>query len=245
MPAAPYGGQRLMKEFIKQEILYPENALENKIEGTVQLMISLDARGMTENISIYGSVDPELDREAIRIMQKILWEPALSMGSPVPDHVYQEIEFQIRKYERICRERGYSKPVYPHQPVDLSDRIYQPAETDSPPYPLFQEKGMTLSGFITSNIVYPEEAYRNDLSGTETVQFIVEPSGRISNIKSMTYLGAGFYEETIRLIKLLRWYPGIVQNTAVRVMMNISITFRQPQQGDFQYVPTFLNNSMQ
>lgn len=244
-PANPYGGHRMLREFIRQELVYPENALKNNVKGTVGLNMSIDEEGNTQDIIIFQSVDPELDAEALRIMRKIMWEPALYMGTPIADFVYTEIEFNPKKYGRYCRERGFVRPVYPRLPVDSSDRVFSPTAVDTLPRLLFEEEGMTLSRFISRHIEYPEEAMRNNLSGTETVHFIVEPSGRISNVQPTKHLGAGCCEETVRLVKLLKWYPGIHENKAVRVMMNISITFNLTQNSDFLYIPTFLNNSMQ
>ncbi len=65
----------------------------------------------------------------------------------------------------------------------------------------------------------------HNLSGTETVEFIVEASGRISNIRPIAHIGGGCCEEAVRLVKLLKWYPGIKGNMAVRTSVSINITF--------------------
>jgi TonB family protein len=242
--ALPYGGNRLLKEFIHEELVYPEDALAGKQEGVVQMIIYIDERGHTEKIDVIGSVSPQIDQEALRIMRKVLWEPATFIGQSISDEIFYEIDFNVKKYERICKERGYSQIIYLREPVDLSGRIFTAKEVDSIPHILFEDKKMTLSKFITEQIEYPKDAFLNDISGTETLFFIVEPSGRLSNIRPEKHLGGGCCEEAIRLVKLLKWYPGVRDDLSVRIMMNISITFNLQEGSEYQVIPAYLNTSL-
>jgi periplasmic protein TonB len=72
----------------------------------------------------------------------------------------------------------------------------------------------------------------------------VEPYGLISNVNVNDPLGAGCKEEAIRLVKLLRWMPGILNGKAVRVLMNLSITFNLNDKNKFEYQPNQASNSM-
>jgi TonB family protein len=242
--AKPFGGYRLLKEYIHEEIVYPPDALEQEKEGIVQLILLVDKTGEVNEIKVKQSVDPALDSEALRIIRKIRWEPATYMGMPIDDEIFYEIEFDRKKYGRICKERGYEQITYPRLPVDSSGKIYYPREIDSIPKILFADKKMTLTRFITDNIEYPPDAFLNDLSGTETIEFVVEPSGRLSNLQPQTHLGGGCCEEAVRLVKLLHWYPGIRDDRSVRVVMSISITFNLQQGSEYNVVPANLNSSL-
>jgi TonB family protein len=244
-PAAPYGGNRQLKEFIKEEMVYPAEALNKNIEGEVLISIHIGENGELLNMEILSSPDSLLEIEAIRILEKVLWYPANYMGTDIEDNQLLSIKFKIKKYRKTCRERGYDKIIYPRLPVDESNKVFSHTEVDSIPRLLFEDKTMTLSKFINENIEYPEEALVNNLSGTEEIEFLVEPSGRVSNIHPVVHLGAGCCEEAIRLIKMLKWYPGIKEDQAVRTKMSISITFNLNQNTGIQYVPTHLNSSMQ
>ena len=79
----PWGGKRELKEFIKGEMVYPEKALREKTEGTVEFSFVVNKDGSVSDLKIVRSVSPEIDNEALRIFKKILWEPATRIGEPV------------------------------------------------------------------------------------------------------------------------------------------------------------------
>ena len=103
---------------------------------------------------------------------------------------------------------------------------------------------MTLSKFIYKNIVYPNMAFKQDISGKVTLKFVVEPTGRISNIIIDKPVGGGCSQEAIRLAKLLRWMPGIKNKMAVRTNMSLDITFTLPSDTQNQINQNSQNTSM-
>jgi TonB family protein len=243
--AQPYGGSFQLRDFIKEEMIYPENDFQNKVQGDVNVEISIDKEGKVQSIKVVRSASHAIDTEAVRILRKVLWQPAQYMGKNIWDTQTLTIRFDVKKYNRYCAERGYTKIIYPREPVDESNAIYTFKQVDTVPKLIFADKAMTLGTFINQQIHYPEDALKYNITGKETITFIVEPSGRISNIQPLEYTGAGCWEESVRLIKLLRWYPGIKDNKAVRVSMSISITFNLSNETGVKYVPAQLNNSMQ
>lgn len=245
LPAEPYGGARQMKEFFKEEMVYPPEALKNQKEGIVDIIVSIDNTGEVTKYEVHNSVSDQIDAEALRLVKMILWKPAFYMGDDINDQQTVSIKFSIRKYKQYCKERGYEAISYPFMPVDNSNRVYDFDQLDTIPVLVFNDQKMTLTKFINQHIRYPDAALQYNITGTEKINFVVEPSGRISNIYPENYLGGGCCEETIRLATLLKWYPGIKNNKAVRVMMSISITFNLSNDSDVRFVPTQLNNSMQ
>jgi TonB family protein len=245
IPSQPYGGAYQLKDFIKQEMVYPATALENKVEGDVDLIIYTDESGQVISLKVQHPVSPEIDSEAVRIMKKVLWQPAKYMGKTIPDSQVVTIKFNIKKYNRYCMDRGYTTLNYPHEPVDESNIIYGFKEVDTVPKLVFTDQTMTLGKYINEQIQYPEAAMKYSITGKETITFVVESNGHISNVQPKDYIGAGCWEESVRLVKLLKWHPGINDNKAVRVSMSISITFNLTNKAGIHYVPIQLNNSMQ
>lgn len=245
IPSQPYGGAYQLKDFIKQEMVYPASAIQNKVEGDVDLIIYTDESGQVISIKVQHPVSPEIDSEAVRIMKKVLWQPAKYMGKTIPDSQVVTIRFDIKKYKRYCSDRGYTTLTYPHEPVDESYTIYSFKEVDTLPRLVFTDQTMTLGKFINQQIQYPEAAMKYSITGKETVTFVVEANGRISNVQPKDYIGAGCWEESVRLVKILKWHPGIKDNEAVRVSMSISITFNLTNKAGIHYLPIQLNNSMQ
>jgi len=220
-----YGGKRLLKEFIKEEMVYPDNALENNTEGTVAVSFIIKPDGTTTDLKVTNSVSDEIDSEAIRIFEKILWNPATELGRPIAYLHALKIKFDIKKYKKICKVRGYEKINYPYKPIDNSNKIFPFIDVDISPKPKYSSSDYNFSSFISNHLEYPETAFKQNISGTVKLKFIVEPSGRITNIIIDKSVGGGCTEEAIRVIKLIKWQPGINDNLAVRTWMCLEITF--------------------
>jgi len=188
-------------------------------------------------------VSPELDAEALRLFRMVLWEPAVSFGQPVASENEFPVDFNIKKYNKHCKVRGYGATTFPFQPVDSSYIVYESGKIDKKPYPIFEEKGMSLEKFIAKNIKYPETAYRQSISGTAKLQFVVEPQGRVSNIQVLQPIGGGCTQEAIRLLQMIRWMPGIKNQAAVRTFMNLDIEFKLPEDSDMHMFDGQLNSN--
>ncbi len=245
LAAEPYGGTAGLKDLIRLEMIYPEEDMRKGTEGEVKLLIATDEKGAVSSIKVTRSVTPAMDSEAVRILRKVLWKPARYNGKAVADSQTVTIPFSIKKYNRACADRGYTAIIYPYEPVDESGKVCSFKDVNELPRLLFKDKSMTLGAFINKEIQYPEAAVKFNIMGKETVWFVVEPNGIITNIQPENYVGAGCWEEAVRLVRMLRWYPGIKNGKAVRTSMTISITFNLSEGSGLHYVPTQLNNTVQ
>lgn len=89
----PYGDYSLL-EFIDNNIIHPESASEKNISGTVYVHVAIDAKGKATSISIFKELHPDLDKEAIRVIQKIeTWLPEIIEGEAVPSSVTIPVRF--------------------------------------------------------------------------------------------------------------------------------------------------------
>nr|NQU90674.1 energy transducer TonB [Bacteroidota bacterium] len=149
----------------------------------------------------------------------------------------------MKKYQRCVKSRGYSQIEYPYEPVDKSLRIYECNQLNASPRPQYDNRDMSFNQFLLSNLAYPQSAQKQGISGTVEMFFVVEPTGRISNVKILKPVGAGCNQEAFRLLKMLKWMPGIKDGQAVRTMMTLSITFNMADFEKHEYVPA--NNSNQ
>jgi protein TonB len=94
------------------------------------------------------------------------------------------------------------------------------------------------------NLKYPEEAFRQNISGEVVLSFIVETNGLISHIIPEKPLGGGCTQEAIRIVELLKWMPGIKNNMAVRSKTNMKIIFKLAENQDLRYVPSGQNQGI-
>lgn len=84
MPMFPGGEIELLK-YIFEHTNYPEVAKENNIQGKVIVRFCVTAKGTVSQISILKGVDPELDKEAMRVVSTLpTFKPGKQGGKPVP-----------------------------------------------------------------------------------------------------------------------------------------------------------------
>jgi periplasmic protein TonB len=96
MPEPP-GGETGLYKYIAENTIYPERAHENNIQGKVFVRFCVTSKGNIEQVSIYKSVDPELDAEAIRVVETLpRFKPGKQSGIPVPVWFLVHINFQLK-----------------------------------------------------------------------------------------------------------------------------------------------------
>jgi len=234
LPATFFGSYTELKEFIKREMVYPPRAILDKIEGKVLLTFYIKKDGEVDHIEVTESVNSDIDNEALRIARKILWCPAQFDGKNVNDKQCVTFIFNINKYNKWCRGRGYKNLIYPYKAVDSSYCIYSLKDVTISPEAILDDPEITLIGFISREIIYPESALNLNISGTVRVHFIVETNGLPSNIMIKKHLGAGCSEEAIRLVKMIKWKPGIENGQAVRTRMHLNVTFNLANQKSYR-----------
>jgi len=231
-PAKPYGETMLVNDFICDEMEYPGQDMDKGIEGTVVLGFQVDARGNVSDIKVKEGVSPDIDREAVRIFSLLQWEPAIRLGNPIRSEDEYSIKFNIKKYKRQCKQRGYDRTEFPSLPLDTSLTVYNLNQLDKAPEPIFEDKTMKLGKFISQNLVYPDAAFKQNISGQVELSFVVELHGRPSNIVIESPVGGGCTEEAIRILKLIKWAPGMKGDMAVRSRIPIKIMFKLQNDGD-------------
>ena len=226
--AKPYGGWKVTRGYIKHEMVYPPTELENKAEGEVVLKFDILPTGSIQGMEVLISAGDALDKEAIRLAERIRWIPAIDYDGPVQSIQKMNFVFNIKRYNKWVKKRGYSSIQYPYRPVDKSNHIFEVKETTTPPRAMFEDSTQTIHWFLKNELSYPEEAFNRNIHGKVTLDFIVEEHGKISSIHPSKPLGGGCTEEAIRLIKLLKWYPAIYNGKAVRTNLTLDVIFVLP-----------------
>lgn len=243
--AENYGGKSAINSLIKNEMVYPEASRNAGVEGTVALSFIVKNSGGIDQLKITQTVNIEIDAEALRLFKHLLWNPAINTkGETVDSEQEVLIKFKLKKYLKYVKQRGYDTIEYPHQPIDTSLVIYEIDQLSQMPKPVYEDSKMKFGDFIIQNMKYPDLAKKQGVSGIVEVFFVVEPSGKVSNIKILKGVGGGCSEEAIRLMGLLNWFPGLVDDMAVRTAMTSKITFRLSDSENMKYIPADNNSQM-
>jgi protein TonB len=96
MPMFPGGDAELLK-YIADNTNYPEIAKENNIQGRVIVRFCVTSKGGVSQVSILKGVDPELDAEAIRVVNTLpAFKPGKQGGKPVPVWYMVPITFTLK-----------------------------------------------------------------------------------------------------------------------------------------------------
>ena len=96
MPMYPGGDSELLK-YIAEHTTYPDIAKENNIQGRVIVRFCVTAKGGVSQVSILKGVDPELDAEAIRVVNTLpAFKPGKQGGKPVPVWYMVPITFTLK-----------------------------------------------------------------------------------------------------------------------------------------------------
>lgn len=83
MPSFP-GGMGAMMQYLSSNIKYPKEAEKKGIQGRVLLSFIVQTDGSITDVRISKSVDPSLDKEAIRVVKNMpKWIPGKQNGQPV------------------------------------------------------------------------------------------------------------------------------------------------------------------
>ena len=71
------GGQSALENYINNNIEYPQTAIDNNVEGVVNVQFAVDEKGNVSNVSTVGpKLGSGLEEEAIRVVSKMpKWTP--------------------------------------------------------------------------------------------------------------------------------------------------------------------------
>ncbi len=237
--ATTYGGKVEFKRFLQQELNYPKKALATKKEGVVELSFIVDNKtGKTSGLEVKNSVSPQLDVEAIRLYKMLLFIPSYYRGEKFTTYSTLKFKFSAKLYKRYCKKRGYNTIDINNKNFDTSNTIYTDNQVKHKPKMLFKDSLENISSFIQKNLKYPEGTLRLNITGVVKLFFVVEPSGRITNIKVLKDVGGGATNEAIRLLKLTSWKPGEKEGKKVRVSKEFEVNFNLSNDSGIDYVPT-------
>jgi len=89
------GGQGAWLRYLQKNLQYPQDAIDNEIQGTVTVQFIVDKEGAVSDVEAISGPN-ELRTEAIRVIKKSgKWEPAVQNGRKVKSYKKQPITFRL------------------------------------------------------------------------------------------------------------------------------------------------------
>ena len=90
------GGTAALLEYLRKNIKYPAICRENNIQGKVIVTFVVNKDGSIVDIEVIKSVNPSLDKEAIRVISQMpKWKPGSQRGKPVRVKYSVPVNFRL------------------------------------------------------------------------------------------------------------------------------------------------------
>ena len=95
MPSFP-GGISGLRTYLNQNIRYPAEAQETCVQGRVVVSFVVGKDGHISDVTVLRSVDPSLDKEAVRVIRNMpRWTPGKQGGEPVKVRYNVPVSFRL------------------------------------------------------------------------------------------------------------------------------------------------------
>ncbi|MBQ2375141.1 MAG: energy transducer TonB [Bacteroidales bacterium] len=92
------GGMDSMYAFIQKNLIYPEKAKAEGIEGRVFITFTIEKDGSVSNVKILRGIGGGCDEAAKEVIEKMpKWKPGTQRGKPVRVQFNLPIKFELEK----------------------------------------------------------------------------------------------------------------------------------------------------
>ncbi|NDV65257.1 energy transducer TonB [Bacteroides sp. 224] len=218
VPSFP-GGQMEMISFINKSIVYPEAAKEKGDQGMVLIQFIVEKDGTITNPTVFQSISPELDAEAIRIVNTMPhWVSGKLNEKSVRTKYTLPISFVINESKTV---QILDKDIFPAK----GEEVLEIVEI----MPEFPGGASALQRFLAENVNYPTEALRLGVSGRVIVSFVIDTNGKAVDPSIIRSVHPFLDAEAKRVIKKMPlWKPGIQKGKKVKVRYTVPLNFKLP-----------------
>ena len=94
--AEPEGGRKAFKKYLVDNMRYPEQAIENKIQGKVTIQFTVQQSGVLNDFKVVKGLGYGCDEEVIRLIrQGPKWTPTRRNAEPLKGKVKVRLRFQL------------------------------------------------------------------------------------------------------------------------------------------------------
>jgi TonB family protein len=109
MPEYP-GGEQALRQYISNNISYPQIARDNGIHGTSYVTVTITKEGKVTGARLARGVDPALDAEAIRVVSSLPdWKPGKHNNQLVDASLTIPVKFELKdNTPKVSRMSGLS-----------------------------------------------------------------------------------------------------------------------------------------
>ena len=238
-------------DFLINNLNYPIARLKSdtRVEIPVVVIFNVDEDGSISNVRVKDPVHPDLDKEAIRVVQKMeKWTPAMSNGRLVRSKFHVTIMFPNIPYPEPNYQSDSLVTTLGLVRCDVdstSSKKEMGSKSDSnydddddmimgmivEQKPVFPGGQKALMEFLKSNLVYPKAARDSSIQGRVMVKFTVEKDGSITDVEVVRGVHPALDEEAVRVVSMMpKWKPGTQMGDTVRTKFTLPVLFKINQE---------------
>lgn len=89
------GGAKALREFVSAHLQYPQDAMDQRIEGVVTVSYQVNDDGIVENATVMKSLCPSCDEEALRLVRMLQYDKARNRGIRLKMNSKLNIHFRL------------------------------------------------------------------------------------------------------------------------------------------------------
>ncbi len=221
-----------MLEYIYDNLIYPEEALKQEVEGIAVIQFTIWKDHTIRNIKIVRNPGAGTGEEAARIVESMKemdehWRAGHQRGKPVNVQYTLPVKFKLEKPSKK-RLRDPFNPA--NDIVDVRSLHEEPLFPDCPKQKDSDCTIESLLEFIKENQLYPEEALEKGIQGIVNVSFIIELDGSLSDIKVSGGVPKILKDDAVEIFKWMNhedmnWTPGKKNNREVRTKYRCDVAY--------------------
>lgn len=217
-------------KYINDKVHFPAEITLNRSDNSVIVHFIVEKDGSLNSFSLYAGNYPSLDAEVLRVVKTMkIWSPGkLANGEIVRTTYLLNGVYQLEN----GKLKLHPSPTQPKK--EYQGEVFESAEKE-PQYP----GGIrAMQKFISDNMQYPAEAIEYKEEGSVMVQFIISPTGEISDVFGVVRcrhnekcLGTSsvLAKEAERLVSSMpNWIPAENKGKKVAVTYVLPIKFKLP-----------------
>lgn len=175
------------------------------------------------------------EEEIIPVTQEELPPPPEAPKEPVLSDIIDIVDDDVKIETELKIDMEDSKDIG----VEIKEYVPQAVteeveEEEEIPVAIVDEKPKFMGGdentfrnWVSNNLVYPEIAKENGVSGRVTLQFTVGTDGKITNVVVVRGVDASLDREAVRVVSSSpKWTPGKQRDKAVKVRYTFPVVFQ-------------------
>ena len=220
------GGDAALMKFLQENVVYPPEAARDSAQGKVVVQFVVEKDGSIGEVKVVRSVHELLDAEAVRVVKMLpKFTPGRQNGQVVLVWYTLPVTFKLQ-------EDNLATDVVIGSPSLQSDTAIDDEECFEEPdvFPTFPGGLDGLMSYLSDHIRYPKRALKNKAQGRVIVQFVVQKTGKVGQVKVLESVDKDLAEEAVRVVKSLPDFtPGLVNDEPVNVWYTLPVNFKLPE----------------